>query len=248
MYLGDNMDYKITIDQFEGPLDLLLHLIKQSDIDIYDIKIEIITKQYFNYINTMEEMNLNIASEYLIMAAELMEIKSQSLLPRKKVNGEEDFEEDKREQLIQRLLEYQRYKDLTPKFHELEDARKQVYTKCPANLNEYEIKKEVVNEADVSLLMKAFEEFLKRKESEKPLNTKITKKEYSVNERSHQIKSLISRKKTVAFSELFDVLSKDYIVVTFLAILNLARRSEILIKQDDNFKEILLEEKGVINE
>src|SRR5574344_783394 len=99
------MDYKVELDQFEGPLDLLLHLIKESNIDILDINIEEITKQYLDYINKAEQMNLDIASEYLVMAAELIEMKSRTLLPKREVDDDE-FEEDPREELIRKLIEY----------------------------------------------------------------------------------------------------------------------------------------------
>jgi len=98
------MDYLIKIDEFEGPLDLLLHLIKQSDLDIYDINIAVITEQYLDYINKMEELNLSIASSYLVMAAELIELKSKELLPKKEETKEDDFEENTRDNLINRLI------------------------------------------------------------------------------------------------------------------------------------------------
>lgn len=233
------MEYKVTIDKFEGPLDLLLHLIKQADIDIYDISINDITKQYLDYIDSMEQMNLNIASEYLIMAAELMEIKSSSLLPNKE-KIEDDYEEDKRQQLIERLIEYQKYKEMTPKFHELEESRKMFYTKDPANLNEYKEFSET-DKVDVDILIKAFEQFLKRKEDEKPINTKITKKEYSITERSNEIMNMLKKEKKISFNKLFEIKTRPYIVVTFLAILNMARKSEIIITQDNNFENITIE-------
>ena len=122
------MEYALNIDSFQGPLDLLLHLIKESKMDIFDLKMEDITNQYLNYINKMEEMNLNIASSYLVMSAELLEIKSRMLLPR---HGDEEDEEedDPREDLVNRLIEYQRYKDLTGEFKDLESERKMIYTK-----------------------------------------------------------------------------------------------------------------------
>ena len=107
------MDYSIKIDEFEGPLDLLLHLIKEDNIDIYDISIDKITKDYLDYINKMEELNINVASSYLVMAAELMEIKSKSLLPsNKKEEVSENEEEVSRERLISKLIEYKKYKEL----------------------------------------------------------------------------------------------------------------------------------------
>ena len=103
------MEYKVMINEFEGPLDLLLHLIKENNIDIYDIKIEEITKQYLDYIKKMKELNLSIASEYLVMASELLEMKSKMLLPKREEETLDDFEEDPRELLIERLLAYKQY-------------------------------------------------------------------------------------------------------------------------------------------
>lgn len=237
------MEYTITIDNFEGPLDLLLHLIKQSDIDICDISILDITKQYMDYINKMEELNLNIASEYLIMAAELLEMKSNMLLPKPKVENDE-YEEDPREKLIKKLLEYQRYKEITEEFKKLELSRKDVFTKDPSNLNEFKVSNEVVGEGNVDDLLLAFKKFLERKELEKPLNTKITTKEYSVSVRSSEIKTILKRKKKLYFDELFEEFNKNYIVVTFLSILDLARKGELTIEQENNFEKIYLLAKG----
>ena len=136
----DIMDYKITIDQFEGPLDLLLHLIKQSNLDIFEISIEQITKQYLDYILAMEKLNLNIASEYLVMAAELMEIKSNTLLPNQNNENSDEYEEDPREKLINRLLVYKQYKDITSALRQLEEERQQSYSKEPSDMAEYENK------------------------------------------------------------------------------------------------------------
>jgi len=235
------MDILFKIQDFAGPLDLLLHLIKQSDIDIFDIRIEEITKQYLDYIEAMENLNLNIASEYLVMAAELIEMKSSILLPKNKIETDDEYEIDPREQLINRLLEYKQYKEITKDFKELEEARKEIYTKVPSNRKNY-MDDTTVNIKDVSLddLVNAFQKFLERKDLEKPLNTKITKKEYSVHVRSTEIKDILKKKKKVEFKELFDNYSKDYIVVTFLSILDLAKKQELDIKQKSNFDEIYL--------
>ncbi len=229
------------IDAFEGPMDLLLHLIKSSDIDIYDIELEQITKQYLDYIEAMEEMNLNIASEYLIMAAELIEIKSTMLLPKKKVE-EDEYEEDPRENLIKRLLEYKQYKEVTSEFKVLEQNRKQYLTKLPNNLSEFKEENKALNFGDINIsdLLNAFQKFLDRKQEEKPIHTKITKKEYSVHVRSNEIRSLLYKKKKVGFEELFEVVTKDYVVVTFLSILDLAKKQELEIKQENNFSKIFL--------
>jgi segregation and condensation protein A len=238
------MDYKITIDNFDGPLDLLLHLIKQSNIDIFDISIDQITKQYLEYIKAMENLNLNIASEYLIMAAELIEMKSSILLPNNEVNNDE-YEEDPREKLINRLLEYKRYKEVTSIFKNLEEVRKTIYTKDPSSLAMYQDSDvKVVSDLTSNDLFLAFQKFLERKELEKPLNTTITKKEYSIKERSNEIRNILRSKKQVSFFDLFEIITKEYIVVTFLSILELSKKQEVEIKQENNFEEIYLVHKG----
>ena len=236
------MEYEVRIDAFEGPLDLLLHLIKESKVDIWDIKIEEITEQYLNYIKSMEKLNLNIASEYLVMASELMEMKSKLLLPRTTLEETDEEEIDPREKLIQKLIEYQKYKDITNSFKELEEARHEIYTKTPESLKEYAPEGTIVN-TDLSLddLMKAFEKFLQRKEKEKPLATTVTKKEISVTERRTEIRNILKKKKKVDFFELFDTVTKEYIVVTFLAVLEMARKQELIIYQENNFDNIICE-------
>lgn len=233
------MDYCFTIDKFSGPLDLLLHLIKQSNIDIYDIKIEQITEQYLDYIKKMEDLNLNIASSYLVMAAELIEMKASMLLPKPEL-VEDEYEGDPKEKLIQRLLEYQHYKDITSKFHELELDRQEYFTKKSSDFDEFQSVSTLADGIELTDLIKAFEKFLNRKEIEKPLNTKITTKEYSITLRSKQIKDIIKKNKKVNFQELFDIRSKSYIVVTFLSVLVLAKNKELKIIQDNNFEDILL--------
>lgn len=239
------MDYKIMINEFEGPMDLLLHLIKKSDINICDISIEEITKQYLDYINEMEKLDLDIASEYLIMAAELIEMKSSILLPKQEIE-EDEYEEDPREKLIRRLIEYKQYKEKLPEFKQLEMDRKQMYSKDPSDLSHFRIVEENIDLGDIGIedLMNAFNKFLERKKLEQPLNTKITKKEYSVGERSTEIKNILKQKKKIEFEELFEEVNKDYIVVTFLSILTLAKKQELKITQDNNFSKIILSLRG----
>ncbi|MDD3452884.1 MAG: segregation/condensation protein A [Bacilli bacterium] len=239
------MDYKIRINQFEGPMDLLLHLIKKSDIDIIEINIEQITNQYLEYIMAMKNLNLDIASEYLTMAAELIEIKSSLLLPNKEIN-EDEYEEDPKENLIKRLIEYKKYKEITNNFKELEEERKQIYTKLPSNLDDYKDQNKIVNfgEVDINALLEAFNKFLERKKEEKPIHTKITKKEYSVSARCKEIRNILKTKKKMNFEDLFEVITKDYVVVTFLSILDLAKKGELEIQQEDNFDKIVLSLKG----
>lgn len=235
------MDYNIKIDAFEGPLDLLLHLIKEKNVDIYDISIEEITKSYLDYINKMEELNINVASSYLVMAAELMEIKSKSLLPKVESEEETDEEEVSRENLINKLVEYKKYKEMTEVFKELELNRNNIYIKPPESINNY-VENDIYNEEiEIDKLVDAMKNFLNRKELEKPLKTKITNKEYSVKERKNSIKNILKNKKKIEFTELFEEYNKSYIAVTFLSILELAKEHELKISQDKNFDNIFIE-------
>lgn len=234
------MQYKVMIDEFEGPLDLLLHLIKEEDIDIYDIKLETITKQYLDYIKAMKDLNLSVASEYLVMASELIEMKSKMLLPKKKEEVTDEYEEDPREVLIERLLAYKKYKEITSEFKDLELTRKLIFTKKPENLSYYAKEEGNKENLSVSDLIEAFNTLLKKKALEKPIATKITKKELSVSERVTKIKNILKLKKRVRFEELFDVVTKEEVIISFLSILEMVKKDEILIKQDDNFKSIII--------
>ena len=232
------MDFKIN--EFEGPLDLLLHLIKESKMNIMDIEIEKITEQYMAYLDLQEKMNLEIASEYLVMASELIELKSKMLLPNPK--NEEGEEEDPREELVNRLLEYQAYKEITKVLHDKENLRKEIYTKSPENIRNY-VEEDVSITSDVTLddLIDAFKKYLERKKDTKPLQTKITVNEVTVSSRRHDIKNLLKTKKRVSFFELFPVVSKEYVIATFLAILEMAKSHELTITQNDTFDDIICE-------
>lgn len=232
------MQYKVMINEFEGPLDLLLHLIKENNIDIYEIKIEEITKQYLDYIKAMKDLNLSIASEYLVMAAELLEMKSKMLLPRKKEEEKDEYEEDPREVLIERLLAYKKYKEVTSEFKDLELTRRLVITKEPENLSLYAKEEEKDDNLGVDDLINAFNELMKRKELDKPLATKITKKELSITDKVKSIRNILKTKKIVRFEELFESSTKEEIIVSFLSVLEMVRKNEIILKQDNNFNTI----------
>lgn len=233
--------YEVTIDNFNGPLDLLLHLIKESKMNIFDIKIEIIIDEYFEYLKAMQEKNLDIASSYLVMSSELLEIKSRMLLP--SVKEEQVDEEDPKERLLRRLLLYQQYKDQVENFRSLEQERSTYYTKVPSSLEEYmeHDKKIVLNDVSLDDLVKAFKEFLERSNLDKPINTKVTKKELSVDDSMKNIREKLRKEKKINFFDLFEVKTKEYIVVTFLAILELASKNELKIVQENNFDNILCE-------
>ena len=232
--------YVVTIDNFDGPLDLLLHLIKEQDIDIYDIKIEDITKQYLDYIRHMKELNLEIASEYLVMASELIEMKSKMLLPKKREKEDDDYEEDPRELLIERLLAYKKYKEVTSEFKDLELTRKMVFTREPDNLNRYAKEDENSEELGVADLIDAFNNLLKRKELDRPIATKITKKELSVAEKVNKIKNILRNKKKINFEDIFEVSTKEEVIISFLSVLEMVKKDEILLTQEGNFKNIVI--------
>lgn len=232
------MDFKIN--EFEGPLDLLLHLIKESKMNIMDIEIEKITEQYINYLNLQEEMNLEVASEYLVMASELIELKSKMLLPNPK--NDEGEEEDPREELVNRLLEYQAYKEITKVLHDKENLRREIYTKSPENIRNY-VEENVSITSDVTLddLVDAFKKFLERKKDNKPLQTKITVNEITVSSRRYEIRNILKQKRKISFFELFPIVSKEYVIATFLAVLEMAKNKELTISQNDTFDDIICE-------
>lgn len=232
--------YKVTIDKFEGPLDLLLHLIKENNIDIYEIKIEEITKQYLEYIQKMKDLNLSVTSEYLVMASELIEMKSKMLLPKRKEVLEDEYEEDPREVLIERLLTYKKYKEVTEEFKDLEMTRKLIITKEPENLSFYAKQINENDDVSVSDLIDAFNAIIERKKFDKPITTKITKKEVSLTEKIISIRKLLVKRKNINFEELFDLPTKQEVIVSFLSILEMIKKDEIIVSQDNNFKTIMI--------
>lgn len=241
-----NDKLQFTIDDFSGPLDLLLHLVKESKMDIYDVPIEHITKEYVSFIESMEEMNIDVASEYLVLASELIHLKSRMLLNIKDTEEEGDqleFKIGTEEELRKRLIEYKKYKELSEEFRLLESKRGEVLTKLPDSLEEY--RSEVALNTDTTLedLMNAFSQFLERQKYIKPLSTKVTRKELSVEKRTHEIREILSIRKSVDFFELFEEPSREYIVVTFLSILEMTKNKEINIRQEENFSNIIIEAK-----
>ena len=234
----------ITINDFEGPLDLLLHLVKTSKMDIYEINTSYIIEEYLKYISEMQDLNIDVASEYLVMAAELIHLKSKMLINLE--DEEEQVDDDEysissEEELKQRLIDYEKYKRSTDSFRELEENRKEYLTRSPENIMEYA--KEVKYNGDLSIedLLNAFLEYKKRLDKEKPLETKITRKELSVKERIKSIRNILKTKKKIVFTELFESFRKDYVVVTFLSILSMSNNNEVILTQKDNFSPIMIE-------
>ncbi len=234
----------IEINNFNGPLDLLLHLVKVNKMDIYDINIEIITKEYIDYINNNKELTIDACSEYLVMASELIHLKSKLLLNSNKDNEEEEdlYEINNEEELQRRLLEYQKIKEMTLDFRELEEKRSTVYTKLQSNLKEFQDDNVKLSD-DVTLndLLDAFASFLKRQKMKEPVNTTVTKRELSVEDRVKSIRSILKIKGKINFLDLFEEVSKPYVIVTFLSILDMTKNKEVKITQNNNFGEIMIE-------
>lgn len=229
----------LELDVFEGPLDLLLHLINQMEIDIYDIPIARITTQYMDYIHQMQTVQIDVASEYFVMAATLMRIKSEMLVPRNENQAmmEEDFydEEDPRQQLIDLLLEYKQIKEVIPKFEEQSKNRAGYFGKDPSNISDYQEKIELKNQGlTPDDLAKIFKEVLHRHQLEAPQPTKIEADEITVVERMRDIRNLILHAKNgqINFTELIDKPTRKGIVVTFLALLELIKDNQVLVQQE----------------
>lgn len=237
------MNYQFHINDFEGPLDLLLHLIKVNEMDIYDINISNITEQYIDFINEMKEADIDIAADYLLMASELVHIKSAGLINIHEDEEETEFEISSKEELTKRLLEYQAIKEITNSFKELSDKRSEIYTKLPSDLSEYKEEASLTGKGSLDDLVNAFQLFLERQKYNKPISTKITKKEYSVEERCKSIRAILNNQKKVSFFDLFDDLSRSYVVVTFLSILEMTKNNEIVLFQENGFSPLIIEKR-----
>lgn len=245
----ENLHYNVKIDAFEGPLDLLLHLINRLEIDIYDIPVAKITEQYLLYIHTMKELELDLASEYLVMAATLLAIKSKMLLPKHDESLDEEFEfeleeGDPRDELVERLIEYRKFKEAAADLKDLEIERGLMFTKPPSDLSDFsnEVRAEKAD-LDVSLydMLGALQKLLRRKKLQRPLSTRITRQEIPIEQRMEEILNDLKQSKgRRSFFDLFPSQEKDYIVVTFLAILELMKRKEIFVEQESNFSEIFV--------
>ncbi len=234
----------LHINDFEGPLDLLLHLVRTAKMDIYEIDTKYIIDKYLEFIDSIDKNDLDNASEYLVMAAELIHLKSRLLLNLESDTSDEDseFSINSEEDLKNKLIEYERYQNVTNFLKGLEEKRSEFFTKTPENLKEYvEINNHLEGSMDADLLKDALVELQKRMMYQKPLNTRITRKEISVEERKVYIRDIISKRKKVKFTDLFEDYTKEMVVVTFLSILDMCKNREIKLSQRENFGEILIE-------
>lgn len=221
--------YRIELDSFQGPLDLLLHLVKKNELDIYDIPVAEITRQYLSYLEVMRELNLDVASEFLVMASTLIHLKSRMLLPVDEVEEEEDGE-DPREELIRRLLEYQKYKKAAeelgtrPALGRDVFARPEGETPSPGE--------DTYIEANLFQLMDAFQRVLTEAERRKP--HEVTRESYTIEEGIEHIESLMTRRGSLRFGDLFHGQeTRRQIVTIFLGVLELIKKGRINAVQED---------------
>lgn len=237
------MEYQVTVDQFTGPLDLLLHLIKEHDMDLLDLDVAAVCDQYLAYIQTMDPSLLEAVSEYLVMAAWLIEMKSKLLLPKPEIDEEDDYEAE-RKRMIERLIEKNRINGILEAFEASYDKRQTMHSKIPSALEEYlPSGEETIPEGmEVYDLIKAMQRVMQRRAILQPLESKIARVEISIDERTEQIRSYFLRHKdkTVDFEDLFDEGDRYFAIVTFLSILVLVKNSELLITQSGNFEKIYL--------
>ena len=233
----------LCINDFEGPLDLLLHLVRTAKMDIYTIDTKYIIDEYLKFINSLPKDDLDDASEYLVMASELIHLKSRLLLNLEtEAEDDSEFSINSEEDLKNKLIEYERYQNVTNVLKELEEKRSEFFTKTPENLKEFvEVDNHLEGSMDADLLKDALVELQKRMMYQKPINTRITRKELSVEERKTYIRDFISKRGKVKFTDLFEDYSKEMVVVTFLSILDMCKNSEIRLSQKENFGEILIE-------
>ncbi|RKQ37706.1 segregation/condensation protein A [Oceanobacillus halophilus] len=235
-----NQAYQVRLDAFEGPLDLLLHLINKYEIDIYDIPMAELTKQYMDYIHTMQRLELNIASEYLVMASTLVAIKSQMLLPKQEMEEEsEEYMEDPREELMERLIEYRKYKEAASRLKEKEEGANQIFTRAPSIFKELKQEKKPVTPGNVSVydMLNALGKMFERKKWNTPLDTKVSRSEIPIEERMTDVLKMVKKSKNgIAFDQLFPYPSRTHVVVTFMALLELMKAREVYCKQEKHFE------------
>ncbi len=223
------MDFTVTIDQFDGPLDLMLHLIKEGKLDLFDLNIAQLTDQYLAYINAMQDLHLEIASEYLVELATLIEYKSKKLLPNDKDELQDDYE-DESEQLVRRLIEYQKFKEVSQAFEERYQERSLSYDKPASEITNDWIKvDENLEESSPYELIKAMNKVLQRQQLANPYEYHITTKEITMEERMIQLTSRIDHwGNTFSMQQTMDDCQDTYtIVITFIALLDMINSQQL---------------------
>jgi segregation and condensation protein A len=236
--------HRFVLDVFEGPLDLLLHLVKINEMDIHDIEISKITKQYLEYVSAMQELDLETVGDYLVMAATLMNIKSRSLLPRTQPEEEGSPEEEideilSTQELIRRLVEFRRFKELAQKLRNAEEENSRLFYRTNVVPVVPGAESELPRQ-DILSLFDAFARVLKKVRVER--QHEVMAEPFSVEEKVTEIREKLKLNKQINFSRVFEsCLNKQEVVCYFLAILEMAKLREITLAQASNFEDILVE-------
>ena len=233
------MSYKIKLQLFEGPLDLLLYLVKKDHLNIYDIPIAKVTEQYLSYLELMKSLDLNIAGEFLVMAATLMQIKSKMLLPPDPSTVEQEEILDPREELVKQLLEYERFKEIAQELRQRETSQQDVYKRPKTGIPEKGLPEgsPVYFEASIFDLITAFSKALE--DVPKELFYDVIKDEFTIEDKIHGILHSLLVKSSLKLNEMFtQAKNKLEVILTFLAILELIRLKEIVAMQKEMFGEI----------
>ena len=234
-------EYKVKFEVFEGPLDLLLYLIKKEEVDIYEVNLTNLATQFIEYIETMRMLDLEIAGEFLVMAATLMYIKSRELLPvdqQVQVEGEDEGE-DPRWELIRQLVEYKKFKDAASRLQVLEEHQENVYPRLPGKL-EFDSDQPLPKpEVSIFDLLNAVNQVLQRFNRQREDLRDIYEDKWSVSEKIEQVLRIVTERSPIKFSELFEgVTSRSEVVCTFLALLELMRLKQLACTQTEAFGEI----------
>jgi len=238
------VDYKVKLEVFEGPLDLLLYLIKRDEVDIYDISIERITKQYLEYMEAFQVLNIELAGEFIVMAANLLYIKSRTLLPKDQQMAEEDAEEDDpRWELIRQLIEYKKFKEAAGQLRNREAYQENLFPRFPAVPELAPTGNLLVEEVGIFDLINAFQKILKRLEKNKPEDLReIFEENFTVSDKIDYLLRVTSSGVAVQFEECFaEAAGRAEIVVTFLAMLELIRLKQLRVRQENAFAQIWIE-------
>jgi len=241
------MGYNITVAAYEGPLDVLLSLIQKSEIDIYDIPINIVTEQFLEYIEGMEEINLEVTSEFLVMAATLLEIKSKMLLPQEKIVEDGiEIEIDPRDTLVQRLIEYKLYKEIAEKLKISEAIESKVYFKPREDLSIYNDPIEELGKLDLSQIVKTINNIISRNIIENKMLSieEINREEYTLDECMEEIKIKLLKNNKIIFSDLLSKnTSKEEIITYFLSLLELIKLKSVYVYQDTSFSNLIIKKR-----
>jgi segregation and condensation protein A len=232
-------DYKVKLEVFEGPLDLLLYLIKQDEIDIYDISIERITRQYLEYLQAFKELNIELAGEFIVMAANLIYLKSRSLLPvDQQPPGEDAEEDDPRWDLIRQLIEYKKFKEAAAELHQREVEQERIFAREGGGPSPTLQESLRLGEVGIFQLINAFQAVLKKIEARQDVQ-EIFGERFSVSEKIDTILRRVATDVPIRFSDLFGAaVSRIEVVVTFLALLELIRLKQVRAIQKNIFEEI----------